>query len=100
MTDTENVRRAPPEFGEDIAQFYIPRFEETPVAHLLPVVFWVHTTPKANDSEYPHRLPGCKCERVFQVTEASYRWWCELTGWQLPASKYPGVCGCCGRLIE
>ena len=102
MTETtENVRVAPPEFGEGIAQFFVPKRDASPVAELLPVVFWVYVIPEANNAEQLHRLPDCICERVFRLTEQSFHWWRELTGYRLPSGKFPAICECSGgRLIE
>jgi len=97
MIAAENVRVAPPEFG-DVSQFVIerihPGFGDHPAGRLLPLVVWVRGRVVVNPRY-------CDCGRVFELTQPSLNWLQSLAG--LPATERTDeaqVCSCEGRLIE
>lgn len=93
VTETENVRCAPPEFG-DVRQFLMDRLHPRDRATLLdqPIVLWVHGEPAEGEGYY------CKCEIVYSITELSKAWARSEINKRATGSRF--VCACMGRLIE
>lgn len=92
--EAPEVRRAPPEFGEDQCQFILERSPYPQVQAVLPAVLWV--TPEPNE-DFPCRI----CATVYKVSLVSGHWLAKQAN-----PKYvthPGrlwVCGHQGRLVE
>jgi len=90
----ENVRCAPPEFGEGLLQFLLERSKWPQVQAVLPAVLWV--TPEPNEDF------ACEdCDTVYRVSLASGNWLAKQADpTYITRPDRVWICAHQGRLIE